>query len=123
MPGGGGGGFFLPDGFRADSFRGTNQSALPEGIGVGYHNDVPVVCLGEYANQILCYRDQPALHRILSAFDQQDYKDDVEITQYDEEIWLSVDDVWELLPGMELRCRWSSTVEEEAREAEQPAAE
>ena len=75
---GGGGSFCLAGSYRAeDGFRGTNRSALPGGIGVGYHNDVPVVCLGEDADRTLCYRDQPSLHRILSAFDMLDYKGNV----------------------------------------------
>ena len=121
--GGGGGSFCLAGSYRAeDGFRGTNRSALPGGIGVGYHNDVPVVCLGEDANRTLCYKDQPTLHRILSAFDMHDYKDNVGEQPWDEIISsLSVDDVGKLVPGMELHCRWrGTTVEKEDDEGKGP---
>ena len=91
----------------------VNQNPnLPLGITVGSYNNSDIFCLDsndddDEDNKKVCYNNIPGVHRLLSNFDLNGYKQQQKVDGEEEEekvILLTLEDRDNLIPGMWLKC-------------------
>jgi len=91
----------------------VNQNPnLPLGITVGSYNNSDIFCLDsnddDDDDKKVCYNNIPGVHRLLSNFDLNDYKQREQKVDGEEEeeeiVLLTLEDLDKLIPGMWLKC-------------------
>jgi len=86
----------------------VNQNPnLPPGITVGRINNSDIFCLDGESRQV-CYKDTPGVHRVLSAFNLNNYEKPNNNEKKEEVVPLTVEDMDKLVPGMWLKCLYDT---------------